>query len=97
MEDWKKEAYYLYFEEGLGVGEAAARIGISRQSVSAYLKACPGFAEEKERRKAGNKIKRKAYKKEKNREYRNNYRMQITQETIRREHDIAAMLLSHER
>ena len=97
MDDWKKEACRLYFEEGLGVGETAARVGMSRQSVSACLKACPGFGEEKERRKAGNKIKRKAYKKEKNREYRNNYRMQVTQETMRREHDIAAMLLSHER
>lgn len=97
MEDWRERAYRLYFKDGLGIGETAESIGVSRQSVSAYLKACPDFAREKERRKIRNKERRKVYKKEKNQEYRRNYSMQVTAETMRREHEIAAMLLSHER
>lgn len=95
--DWKEKAARLFFLEGKSISETAEETGISRQSVSAYLKSCPGFAEEKERRKLVNQMKRRAYKREKNREYREAYSMRVTPETMRREHEIAVMLLSHER
>ena len=56
-----------------------------------------GFAEEKERRKTASQMRRRAYKREKNREYREAYSMRVTPDTMRREHEIAVMLLSHER
>lgn len=95
--DWKERASQLFFLEGKSIGETAEETGVSRQSVSAYLKNCPGFEEEKERRKTVNQMRRRAYKREKNREYREAYSMRVTPETMRREHEIAVMLLSHER
>ena len=82
---------------GKGIGQIAEETGISRQSVSAYFKSCPCFAEEKERRKTASQMRRRAYKREKNREYREAYSMRVTPDTMRREHEIAVMLLSHER
>ncbi len=95
--DWKEKTARLFFLEGKGIGQIAEETGISRQSVSAYLKSCPGFAEEKERRKTASQMRRRAYKREKNREYREAYSMRVTPDTMRREHEIAVMLLSHER
>ena len=95
--DWKEKTARLFFLEGKGIGQIAEETGISRQSVSAYLKSCPGFAEEKERRKTASQMRRSAYKREKNREYREAYSMRVTPDTMRREHEIAVMLLSHER
>lgn len=68
----------------------------SRQSVSAYLKTLPGYREEKERRKAANAAKRRAYKTEKQKKYRASGMMAVTGETLRREHDLAALELSRE-
>lgn len=97
MEDWKKRAEELYFEEKKSMQDTAAAVGVSRQSVSAYLKNLPRFAQEKQRRKDENRTKRQEYKREMNRKYREEYRMRVTPETMKREHDIAVMLLSHER
>lgn len=92
--DWKKEAEKMYFN-GSTVNDIAAETGKSRQSVSGYLKTLPGFMAEKNRRKQENGEKRKEYKRLKNRKYR--IQMSVTAETMKREHDIAAMILSHER
>lgn len=99
MEEWKKEAENYYFRHHLKTGEIAELTGISRQSVSAYLKGCPGYGKEKERRRAENRTRRREYKAQKQREYREeaSVAMKITGETLRREHDIAAMILSREK
>lgn len=93
--DWKAQARELFFESGMGVGEAADYLGISRQAVSGYLKTVPGYGDERRRRKEANAVKRKEYKRLKNREYR--AAMAVTGETMRREHDVAALILSREK
>ena len=93
--DWKSIAEKCFFQSHMSIEETAAYVGVSRQSISGYLKMLPGYADEKESRKARNLEKRKEYKKAKNREYR--AMSAVTAETIRREHDIAALILSREK
>ncbi len=93
--DWKEKAADLYFKSRMGISEIAAYLDISRQSVSGYLKHLPGYGAERDRRKAANSNRRKEYKKEKNRQYR--ACMAVTGETLRREHDVAALILSREK
>ncbi len=97
MSDWKSAAKRLFFEDKKTINEIAEETGISRQSVSGYLKKLPGYQEERDTRKAENAVKRKEYKKEKNRQYREDNKSLVTPETVRREHDIAVMILSHEK
>ena len=99
MQEWKKEAEKYYFRHHMKISEIVELTGISRQSISEHLKGCPGYKAEKERRKKENKVRRKEYKKEKQRAYREeaSITMQITGESLRREHDIAVMILSHEK
>lgn len=97
MDDWKTTARKLFFDEKKSINEIVEEIGVSRQSVSGYLKTVPGYQQERVDRKALNAVKRKEYKKDKNRQYREDYRSRVTSETIKREHDIAVMILSHEK
>ena len=87
----------LFFDEKKSINEIVEEIGVSRQSVSGYLKTVPGYQQERVDRKALNAVKRKEYKKDKNRQYREDYRSRVTSETIKREHDKAVMILSHEK
>ena len=96
MKTWKELAWSYYFESHMSINDIAATAGVTRQSVSAYLKGCEGFAGEKQDRKNENREKRKNYKREKNREYRSAACMPVTAESMRREHDLAALELSHE-
>lgn len=93
--EWKEKAGSLFFESGMGIGDIASYLGVSRQSVSGYLKNLSGYEAERERRKAAGRERRKEYKKQKNREYRSC--MEVTGETLRREHDVAALILSREK
>lgn len=93
--DWRADAKEQFFEGHKSIGEIAGNTGISRQSVSGYLKRLPGYKDERDRRKRQNAAARKEYKREKNREYR--AMGAITAETIRREHDVAALILSREK
>ena len=97
MKSWKEEARDYYFDSHMSMNEIEAYTGVSRQSISSFLKNCNGFAEEKERRKSESQDKRKIYKRDKNREYRAAIPMSITGETLRREHELAVMELSHEK
>lgn len=96
MKTWKELAWSYYFESHMSINDIAAATGISRQSISVYLKNCKGLLREKQDRKEENGARRKIYKKEKNREYRSAARMPVTAESMRREHDLAALELSHE-
>lgn len=97
MQDWKKKAEEYFFVRHMKMGDIASLTGISRQSISAYLKNLDGYEEEKEYRKKETSRKRREYKTEKQREYRAAVPMDVTVETMRREHELAAMELSHER
>ncbi len=92
---WQEKAEDLFFSSGMGTGEISEYLGMSRQSVSAHLKNLPGYGAERERRKAVGRERRKEYKKQKNRQYRGG--MEVTGETLRREHDVAALILSREK
>lgn len=94
--DWKEQAKTYFLKEHEPVGTIAEKTGVSRQSVSAYLKTLPGYHAEKARRKAESMARRREYKRQKNREYRSAVNV-VTGETMRREHDIAALVLSRER
>ena len=93
--DWRAAAREQFFEGHKSIGEIAKATGISRQSLSGYLKKLPGYKNERDRRKQQNAAARREYKREKNREYR--AMGAITAETIRREHDVAALILSREK
>ncbi len=95
--DWKNKVKFLYFVDKKNIKQISALVGVSRQSISAFLKTLSEYENEKRLRKEHNSIKRKEYKKEKNREYREVYRMRVTPETMRREHELAVMELSRER
>lgn len=95
MRDWRLAAREKFFHGHESIEEIARETQITRQSISAYLKKLPGYRQERERRKAENMVARKDYKRQKNREYR--AMGAITAETIRREHDVAALILSREK
>jgi len=97
VKGWRELAHEYYFESHLQIKDIEMLIGVSRQSISAYLKTCKEFREEKERRKDRNRERRREYKAEKNREYRRMVPMGITQETVQREHEMAVRELSRER
>lgn len=93
--DWRAAACEQFFKGHKSIGEIARITGISRQSISGYLKRLPGYRDERDRRKQQNAAARREYKREKNREYR--AMGAVTAETIRREHDVAALILSREK
>lgn len=92
---WRKEVEECFFKKHLSIKMIADRTGISRQSISVHLKQHPAYREERERRKKAHAEARKEYKRDKNREYR--AMGAVTSETIRREHDVAALILSREK
>lgn len=94
---WREESFRMFFQEGLTINEISEETGISRQSISAYLKLQPGYDGEKQRRRDSNAVRRREYKKQKNREYRSAAHDEVTAETMKREHDIAADILSREK
>ena len=96
MKTWQELAKEYYFESHLSINDIAALTGVSRQSISGYLKTLPEFKKEKEKRKSENQGRRKEYKKEKTREDRSAAQTPVTAESMRREHDLAALELSHE-
>lgn len=98
MESNWKEKSERYFKDGLHISDIAALLGVSRQSISAYLKGLPDYAGIKEQRRQDNRKRRRAYKTEKQRIYRaEGVTMAVTPETIRREHELAAIELSREK
>lgn len=92
---WKERAEEMYFLSGMRVGEIAAYLELSRQTVSGYIRSLPAYEAERKRRRESGAIQRAAYKRSKNQEYRE--RDRVTGETLRREHDMAALILSREK
>ncbi len=92
---WQSQAREMYLESGMRIGEIAAYLEVSRQSMSVYIRSLPEYEEARERRKAAGALQRKEYKRRKNQQYRSHEA--VTGETMRREHDVAAMILSREK
>lgn len=96
MKDWKEKAYDMFFNDGLEINDIAILFEKSRRSIQGYLSTCEAYKHEKERRKAACKSKRKEYKRQWDRDNRSKSDT-VTAESMRREHDVAAMILSHEK
>lgn len=96
MKDWKDKAYEMFFSDGLEINEIAILLEKSRRSIQGYLSICEAYEHEKEKRKIAKRAKRKEYKRQWDRENRHRYDA-VSVESIRREHDVAAMILSHEK
>ena len=98
LSSWKEKAAD-YFKDGLSVTDISVLLGISRQSVSAYLKTLPDYQKILAGRQADREKNRRLYKTQKQRQYRerDGYTMKVTGDTLQREHELAVMELSHER
>ena len=97
--DWKEQAEALFFVDHLSIKEIAAIVKKNRRYVSEAIKASTTYNYQKEYdwRKEQSKEKRKEYQREWDRKNRSPSMGEVTAETIRREHDIAAAVLSHEK
>ena len=90
MKKWQKTAEYLYFTEHKKIVEVAEIIGVTRQSVSCYLKRCPDWNLEQEKRKYESAARRKKQKER----WELYHRMEPN---LKREHELAVAELSAER
>lgn len=97
--DWKEQAEALFFVEHLSIQDIAGIVKKNRRHVSKALQESKKYSyeEERKRRKQQSAEKRKEYQREWDRENRQNLSYKVTAETMRREHDIAAAILSHEK
>lgn len=96
MENWRKKAEEMFFNDGLEINDIAALLDKSRRSIQGYLSTCTAYEHEKEKRSTAKREKRKEYKRQWDRDNRHRYDA-VSAESIRREHDVAAMILSHEK
>lgn len=98
-EEWKKRAAE-YYRDGLSYTDIEALLDVSRKSISSYISNLPEYGQICAVRKKASAAKRRVYKTEKQRQYRQqgssgNYA--VTGETLKREHELAVMELSRER
>ncbi len=96
--DWKQCVFEMYFGKHMEIVDISRAVGRSRQHVSRYLRQFTQFAVEKEWRKKQNRIKRNESKKQWDREHRKRFTVPaVDSESLRREHDEAVRVLSHEK
>ena len=96
---WKQRAQALFYDGGKSIEEIAKETGVSRKSISGHLRSTAGYLKERMRRKEDNAKSRQEYKREWDRKNRSAVFTggKVTAETIRREHDVAAVILSREK
>ena len=94
---WQERAKALFFVEKKSIKEISIMLLKSKKSIYDYLKKLPEYQQEKEKRQKINRQNRKEYQKQWDRQNRADRYTSISGESIRREHDIAAMILSAER
>ena len=97
MKNWREQAKALFFIEKLKITEIANKTGVSRKSISRYIHSLCGYAEEMEKRNNDSELKRREYKRNWDRKNRPDRYRVINGETMQREHDVAAMILSREK
>lgn len=94
---WKQQAVFLFFVEKKSVVEISDSLKISRKTIGGYLNSLPGYRNERQRRKADNAIKRKEYQRIWDREQRSERYTRVDGDSLRREHELAVLTLSHEK
>lgn len=97
MNDWKERANKLFFNDKLNINQISEVLGISRKSISKYLATVEGYKKEKEERKKINREKRREYKREWDRVNRLTVSQKITQDDLKRDHEMAVRILSAEK
>lgn len=97
--DWREQAEALFFVEHLSIKDISAIVRKNRRYVSEAIKASEAYDYKSEYawRKEQSRAKRKEYKREWDRKNRSPSMGTVTAETLRREHDIAAKVLSYEK
>lgn len=98
-DDWKKKAAE-YYRDGISFTDIGVLLEVSRKSISSYIRGLPEYGQIREAREKASAAKRREYKTEKQRQYRQQASpgiYAVTGETIRREHELAVMELSRER
>ena len=95
---WKEKARE-YYSDGLKITDIEALLGVSRKSISTYLKSLPDYEQIKDKRRKESDKRRREYKTKKQKDYRSqNFSAgAVTTESIRREHELAVMELSREK
>ncbi len=94
---WQERAKALFFMEKKSIREISIMLLKSEKSIYRYLKKLPEYKQEKEKRKKANRQKRKAYQKQWDRQNRVERYTNINGESLKREHDLAAIILSREK
>ena len=94
---WQERAEALFFMEKKSIREISIMLLKSEKSIYRYLKKLPEYKQEKEKRKKANRQKRKAYQKQWDRQNRVERYTNINGESLKREHDLAAIILSREK
>lgn len=94
---WQEQAKALFFMEKKSIREISIMLLKSEKSIYRYLKKLPEYKQEKEKRKKANSQKRKAYQKQWDRKNRVDRYANISGESLKREHDLAAIILSREK
>lgn len=97
MQDWKGRAKALFLIEKVNISQIADVVGVTRQTVSKYIKSLPEYEDEAARRKQQSRINRVVYKSEWQRNKRNTISHEITGDTLRRDHEQAVIELSREK
>lgn len=97
MSNWKERAKALFLVEKLNISQTADIVGVSRQTVSKHIKSLPEYEAEAVRRKEQSRMDRATYKNAWQRKRRNTISHEITGDTLRREHEQAAIELSREK
>ncbi len=94
---WQEQAKALFFMEKKSIREISIMLLKSEKSIYRYLKKLPEYKQEREKRKKANSQKRKAYQKQWDRKNRAERYTNISGESLKREHDLAAIILSREK
>ena len=94
---WQERVKALFFMEKKSIREISIMLLKSEKSIYRYLKKLPEYKQEKEKSKKANSQKRKAYQKQWDRKNRAERYTNISGESLKREHDLAAIILSREK
>ena len=83
----------LFFIKEMTVKEISKELGFSEKSIGDFLRKDKRYQKEREKRKKANAIKRKEYKRNWDRQNAG----EVTAASIKREHEVAVNILSHEK
>ena len=96
-EDWRERAKALFLVDKLTRGQIADVVEVHRNTVSKYIHSLPEYEDESMDRKFESHLKRLEYKRKWQKSKRNTISTKVDADTLRREHEQAAVELSREK